>query len=164
MQLHGVWKPSLEAATYTVTATQKIKAFANDDEKVINNYLSTDTTKTVYPQVFTVVAPQFSLPANSINSYYPPDGHQDEGRVLPHIVLDDPVECPSNPFIEQGWQILAPPLGTTCGLNWESEQSPHWTRAGQPPIARAVSPSTGSLACCACVRSGRVEAYDGRGC
>jgi hypothetical protein len=103
MQLHGVWKPSLEAATYTVSATQKIKVSTNDTEfKLINNYLSTDTTKTVYPQVFTVVAPQFSLPANSINSYYPPDGHQDEGRVLPHIVLDDPVKCPSNPLIEQG--------------------------------------------------------------
>jgi hypothetical protein len=54
MQLHGVWKPSLEAATYTVSATQKIKVSTNDTEfKLINNYLSTDTTKTVCPQVFT---------------------------------------------------------------------------------------------------------------
>lgn len=94
MQLHGVWKPSLEAETYTISAIQTVKIGATDKEQPINNYLSTDPLKTVQPQIFTVVAPQFSLPANSVHSYYPPDGHQDEGRVLPHIVLDDPVRAP----------------------------------------------------------------------
>ncbi len=42
------------------------------------------------PQKFNVVAPQFSLDPKLINSYYPPDGHQDEARVLPHIVFNDP--------------------------------------------------------------------------
>jgi hypothetical protein len=34
--------------------------------------------------------PGFALDPNTINSYYPPDGHQDESRILPHIVLNDP--------------------------------------------------------------------------
>ena len=91
MHLHSVWKPSLEAETYTVSTVQTVKIGKNDKEHLINNYLSSDPEKRVQPQIFTVVAPQFSLPANSVHSYYPPDGHQDEGRVLPHIVLDDPV-------------------------------------------------------------------------
>ena len=41
-------------------------------------------------QKFAVIAPQFSLDPKVINSYYPPDGHQDEGKILPHIVFSDP--------------------------------------------------------------------------
>jgi hypothetical protein len=41
-------------------------------------------------QNFNVVAPQFSLDPALVNSYYPPSGHQDEGRVLPHVVFSDP--------------------------------------------------------------------------
>lgn len=41
-------------------------------------------------QGFNVVAPQFSLDPGLINSFYPPAGHQDEGRVLPHVVFNDP--------------------------------------------------------------------------
>jgi hypothetical protein len=37
------------------------------------------------PQEFTVVAPQFNLDPKLIDSYYPPDGHQDECRILPHL-------------------------------------------------------------------------------
>jgi hypothetical protein len=92
MQLHAVWKPSLEAETYTIIAKQSVKIKEGDTPDVIKNYISDDRTKKDQPQIFTVVAPQFSLPANSVHSYYPPDGHQDEGRVVPHIVLDDPVK------------------------------------------------------------------------
>jgi hypothetical protein len=96
MHLHGVWKPSLEADTYTVSAVQSVKITKDDPEKLIRNYLSSDAEKNVQPQEFTVVAPQFALPANAVHSYYPPDGHSDEGRVLPHVVLDDPVHCPES--------------------------------------------------------------------
>ena len=41
------------------------------------------------PQAFQVVVTRFSLDPDIINSYYPPDGHQDEGRILPHIVFND---------------------------------------------------------------------------
>jgi hypothetical protein len=100
MHLHGVWKPSLEAGTYTVSALQTVKVGKNDRENLIHNYISTDLEKKTQPQIFTVVAPQFSLPAESVNAFYPSDGQQDEGRVLPHIVLNDPVYCPSDLYYE----------------------------------------------------------------
>lgn len=101
MYLHGVWKPSLQAGTYTITAEQTVKIKQNEGGKSIRNYISTDPEKKVQPQIFTVVAPQFSLPADTIHSYYPADGQQDEGRVLPHVVLGDAVEYPLNMFSGQ---------------------------------------------------------------
>ena len=41
-------------------------------------------------QLFSVAAPQFSIDSKLINTFYPPSGHQDEGRILPHIVFSDP--------------------------------------------------------------------------
>jgi hypothetical protein len=57
---------------------------------LIYNYKEKDTKKTPVPQSFNVVAPQFAIDPKLINSYYPPDGHQDEARVLPHMVFNDP--------------------------------------------------------------------------
>lgn len=37
-----------------------------------------------------MIAPQFSLDPKLVNSYYPPNGHADEGDILPHIVFNDP--------------------------------------------------------------------------
>lgn len=101
MQLHSVWKPSLEAGTYTVSASQTVKIGETDQANLIRNYISTDSEKRLQPQTFTVVAPQFALPADSIHSFYPADGQQDEGRVLPHVVLDDPVEWSSELRFEE---------------------------------------------------------------
>jgi len=42
------------------------------------------------PQIFAVMAPQFSLDPKLVDSYYPPDGHQDEANILPHICFNDP--------------------------------------------------------------------------
>lgn len=47
-------------------------------------------TGEVLRQQFEVKAPQFNLDPNLINTYYPPSGQQDEGRILPHIVFNDP--------------------------------------------------------------------------
>lgn len=44
----------------------------------------------VEPQRLNVVAPQFSIDPKTINTFYPPPGHQDEAHVLPHIVFNDP--------------------------------------------------------------------------
>lgn len=44
----------------------------------------------VLRQTFQVQAPQFSIDPKNINTFYPPSGHQDEGRILPHIVFNDP--------------------------------------------------------------------------
>ena len=110
MQLYSYYKPGLEAGRYSIDALQTISA--NGQQKTVTNYFSNpvptsleEATKRAPPlppfpgvppgctkgvQAFEVVAPQFTLPADAVHSYYPPDGHQDEGRVLPHIVFDDP--------------------------------------------------------------------------
>ena len=92
-----------EAHRYGITAKQSIQGYYVDEDtsKVTTENLTvynTDTsatnngnsTGTVNMQEFNVVAPQFSLDPTLINTYYPPAGHQDEGRVLPHIVFNDP--------------------------------------------------------------------------
>lgn len=61
---------------------------------LIHNYK--DNKDVIEPQDFEVIAPQFSLPANSVHSHYPPDGHQDEARVLPHVIFNDPVSPASS--------------------------------------------------------------------
>lgn len=47
-------------------------------------------TPSVAPQLMSVAAPQFNLDPKVINTFYPPGGHQDAGRILPHIVFNDP--------------------------------------------------------------------------
>jgi hypothetical protein len=47
-------------------------------------------TDAVEKQTFNVVAPQFNLDPKLINTFYPPLGHEDEARILPHIVFNDP--------------------------------------------------------------------------
>lgn len=41
-------------------------------------------------QYFNVAAPQFNIDPKLIDTFYPPSGHSDEGRILPHIVFSDP--------------------------------------------------------------------------
>jgi len=41
-------------------------------------------------QAFRVDAPQIFLPAGSVYSIYPPQGHSDTVDILPHVVLNDP--------------------------------------------------------------------------
>ena len=103
MQLYSYYKPGLEAANYSIDATQVIKA--GGQTKPVTNYFTNGVPPSLkdaarpsppadpFPGVppgkvkgvqnFEVVAPQFSLPVDAVHSYYPPDGHQDEGRVLP---------------------------------------------------------------------------------
>jgi hypothetical protein len=44
----------------------------------------------VEKQQFSVKAPQLNLDPKLVNTYYPPSGHQDDPRILPHIVFNDP--------------------------------------------------------------------------
>lgn len=107
IQLYSFYKPGLVAANYSVDAFQVINA-AKNPELTVTNYFTNPPAliaasaqrKGTFPGVppgnikgvqnFEVVAPQFSLPDGVVHSYYPPDGHQDEGRVLPHLVFNDP--------------------------------------------------------------------------
>lgn len=83
-----------------MSASQVITAYKENEAQtrtLQNQYLvkSSPNPNVLVPgkpvlQTFNVVAPQFSLDPALINSFYPPSGHQDEGRVLPHIVFTDP--------------------------------------------------------------------------
>ena len=79
-QLHSYWAPGLDAGlTYTVEVSQTV---ADPNGRQPLNLKGT--------QVFTVDAPQFSLPAGSVHSTYPPAGYSEDHRFLPHVVLTDP--------------------------------------------------------------------------
>jgi hypothetical protein len=100
MKLYSFYEPSLVGADYWIDSFQKISVITDPKQpaqtKSVFNYSSlptppADPTNTVRQmQTFEVVAPQFSIPLDDIDTHYPPDGHQDEGRVLPHIVFNDP--------------------------------------------------------------------------
>ncbi|KAF2257915.1 hypothetical protein CC78DRAFT_622237 [Lojkania enalia] len=95
MQLFSYYKPGLTAGNYAIIAEQFIDARKGGGRQSlrIGNWkgkptLPADTP--AEPQIFEVMAPQFSLDPKLVNSFYPPEGHQDEGRILPHIVINDP--------------------------------------------------------------------------
>jgi hypothetical protein len=110
MQLYSFYKPGLEAGDYSIDATQVIDVHdpTHNPVMTVTNYFTNTPDPSAasavrtgtFPGVpaglskgvqnFEVVAPQFSLPDGVVHSYYPPDGHQDEGRVLPHLVFNDP--------------------------------------------------------------------------
>ncbi|KJX99851.1 hypothetical protein TI39_contig350g00005 [Zymoseptoria brevis] len=105
MRLFSYYKPGLEAGNYHIEAEQRITSQSYSSSKnpphvwesatkrVFNKVpgdTAPDSVRPVLAQDFQVMAPQFSLEREMINSYYPPEGHQDEGRILPHIVLNDP--------------------------------------------------------------------------
>lgn len=94
MELYDTYKPSLYPGLYGIEAKQTINA--GTEIRVFNynslnpeHHLPTDDPP-IALQTFTVVAPQFQLDPKAVNSFYPPEGHVDEGRVLPHIVFNDP--------------------------------------------------------------------------
>lgn len=98
IQLYSFYKPGLLAGNYRIEAEQNITfqtpSGTKDNLRVYNRKKfdpePTNPPTRLEPQDFEVIAPQFSLDPKLVNSYYPPDGHQDEGRVLPHLVLNDP--------------------------------------------------------------------------
>ncbi|KAK5455895.1 hypothetical protein LTS15_005213 [Exophiala xenobiotica] len=109
MRLYSFYKPSLrmfllqeeyrsadnvsEAGRYTIEVSQTIKAYRDGNVESLDQPLfnrNTPTDNTIAGQDFNVIAPQFSLDPKLINSFYPPPGHQDEARILPHIVFNDP--------------------------------------------------------------------------
>ncbi|KAK6347974.1 hypothetical protein TWF718_005794 [Orbilia javanica] len=77
---YSFWKPGLEAGgNYHINVTQLVSVPDGADE-----------LKLTAEQGFKVQAPQFALPGGSVHSFYPPGGHSDHHRILPHIVLTDP--------------------------------------------------------------------------
>ncbi|KAK6433131.1 hypothetical protein LTR95_010690 [Oleoguttula sp. CCFEE 5521] len=106
MQLYSYYRPGLLAGDYSITVEQviesdsyELKANHKDEHDKewrrvsIAKQNKRETSRNIFvpaPQDFEVVAPQFAIERSMVNSYYPPDGHQDEARILPHIVLNDP--------------------------------------------------------------------------
>ena len=93
MQLYSFYKPSLVAGDYEIKVDQVISTTGQGVAKQslrVTNVRSDTPSGEIAPQEFEVVVPRFSLDLDMINSYYPPDGHQDEGRILPHVVINDP--------------------------------------------------------------------------
>lgn len=79
-RLNSFWAPSLVAGPqYTITAEQTVTAMNNDQPLLL-----------LSQQTFSVDAPQFMLPEQSVYSVYPPSGYPEENRMLPHVVLSDP--------------------------------------------------------------------------
>jgi hypothetical protein len=121
MQLYSYYKPALVAAEYTITTTQGVVLPGGDRD----NPLALPVPP--QPQVFEVVAPQFTLDPKVIHSTYPPAGHADEPRVLPHVVLTDPHlpwERPISSNDEVPWLALLPfdPTGEDQELRLSEDQ------------------------------------------
>nr|OQO29955.1 hypothetical protein B0A51_02546 [Rachicladosporium sp. CCFEE 5018] len=105
MQLYSYYRPGLLAGDYSINVEQVIESDSyeskdppNDHDKgwrrkKLTKQNRREASQNVFipaPQEFEVMAPQFAIERSMVNSYYPPDGHQDEARILPHIVLNDP--------------------------------------------------------------------------
>ncbi|KAF1950574.1 hypothetical protein CC80DRAFT_577196 [Byssothecium circinans] len=101
MRLYSYYQPSLQAGVYGIETLQNITAIAGDDSNaqnqqvynytgLVKNPVDAKGLPVIKKQRFSVIAPQFTLDPKLINTYYPPAGHQDEGRVLPHIVFNNP--------------------------------------------------------------------------
>jgi hypothetical protein len=94
MRLYPNYKPQLDPGHYGIEVKQSIQTSGSVNEALdVYNFDSAVTTPgpaPILPQKFDIVVPQFNLDPKTINSFYPPDGHADEGRVLPHIVFNDP--------------------------------------------------------------------------
>ncbi|KAF4343950.1 hypothetical protein FBEOM_2107 [Fusarium beomiforme] len=88
MRLYSFYKPSLQAKDYTINATQTI--ISGTQKLTLYNTKPDVSALGMAGQRFEVIVPRFSLDTKLINTYYPPDGHQDEARILPHLVLNDP--------------------------------------------------------------------------
>lgn len=85
-ELFSFWTPALEANEYTITVGQDITSSSTTEHLNVPK----DSGTSVVSQDFDVVAPRYSLPANAVNSNFPPQGAGALPKTLPHIVLADP--------------------------------------------------------------------------
>ncbi len=175
MRLYRFYSPSLEPGLYGIEAKQTIKASgiagqAGSSLTVFNYQTSQATNLASDPnnpnaptllQQFNVIAPQFSIDPKLVNSVYPPPGHSDAGRVLPHIVFNNPHlpwerEIQANLDVEfnlppptQGPPKLAGPiLGSAAASGGTSDVSPTSANpaAGTaPPVTTVPEMSIGRI-------------------
>jgi hypothetical protein len=80
-QLFSMYAPALVAGPHHIEVHQSVQP-----PDGATTSLPLDLTSSAD---FVVVAPRFSLPDSDIHSIYPPQGHGDHLRVLPHVVFTD---------------------------------------------------------------------------
>ena len=139
MRFYSYYSPSLLPGPYGIETQQVITTGSGpDNTTTIFNYKTPGVTNpptapTPLLQQFNVIAPRFQIDPKVVNSVYPPPGYSDEGRVLPHIVFNDP-HIP--------WDRPLP--FPTLGENLERTPEPSSTQPTQPPqVIRSVSEAGG---------------------
>ncbi|THC90264.1 hypothetical protein EYZ11_010272 [Aspergillus tanneri] len=78
-QLYSFYVAGLPARSYNIQVKQDIA--------------TADGNSSLRPSLnhkFNVIGPRFSLPEGAVYSFYPPQGHEDRGEVLPNVVLTHP--------------------------------------------------------------------------
>lgn len=88
IRLFSSYKPSLVEGDYQITVDQTVDVPGQGSYKIRNTDPSAPDTE--LPQTFTIGGPRFSIEAKDIHSTYPPEGHSEDPKILPHIVLTDP--------------------------------------------------------------------------
>jgi hypothetical protein len=141
MRLYSYYQPSLLPGPYGIETEQVITAGSGTGNALtIFNSLTPPTTTpptapTTLLQQFNVIAPRFQIDPKVVNSVYPPPGYTDEGRVLPHIVFNDP-------HIPWDRPLPFPTLGETGDITTgrvtpqviKTETSPQLTTNSAPAI------------------------------
>lgn len=91
-QLVSYYIPGLQGGKHTITVEQYVKEIASEHASPGTREDPAPKPKPVATttQPFDVVAPQFSLPSDTIHSTYPPQGQQEQAYTLPHVIFNDP--------------------------------------------------------------------------
>jgi len=145
VQLYSFYKPGLVAGSYRIEAEQKITSDGphGEEELRIYNRKRFDPVPIPPPkldaQKFEVIAPQFNLDPKLVDSYYPPDGHQDEGRVLPHLVLNDP-HFPWERKVDKNIDLLWDPDVNKDGKYLNSKVPPEVVDTAEKAVMRNAVP------------------------
>lgn len=83
-------RPSLVGGTYAIQVQQAISEDkSEDDNRKETDSTTYDPSTLPVKRQFEVLAPKFHLPADSVYSIYPEQGHEATHDTLPHIVLND---------------------------------------------------------------------------
>jgi hypothetical protein len=84
-QLYSFYSPALKDARYHIEVNQTVHPPVGARTSQTKSLQLTSDT-----QQFEIVGPRFSLPPSDIQTVYPPQGHGDHLRILPHVVFNDP--------------------------------------------------------------------------
>ena len=125
-RLHSIWLPQPVARTASNCRPETIKSGCADIDNLRKDSLC---SYCVQKKKNTGHSPplRLSLPEHSVYSVHPPEGHLDDHRVLPHIVLADPslpwrspevsVDASSRPTLHNGTLPIAGTLASAATVS-----------------------------------------------